>query len=250
MKISCSSHGEGLAAIVCRHHLKVQTRAVGFVENSDDPNDLQAWCDECEDLFVREGDKTKKFLKVNDAAMVCVACYAQLKSRHSRQPQAPPVGYNCSECGNVHDELPQYFMWKLPEGADGLTLDVVEDGQSMCRSANQAFVLCEIEVPVIGAAETVLGFICWVEVDSSDYERLRAFRENEDAHPDYTSLVAGTLANPVIGVPGSFGTRVKFAIVKDDPTPYVKWVAPGTKLAALVRKGASRRFWHDVAAEL
>lgn len=85
MMISCGSHGERVAAVVCRHHLEVQDRIVGFVENSDDPSDLQAWCDDCEDLFLREGDKTEEFLKFNNFAVVCVDCYAQMKSRHSRK---------------------------------------------------------------------------------------------------------------------------------------------------------------------
>ena len=83
--ISCGSHGERVAAVVCRHHLEVRDRIVGFVENSDDPSDLQAWCDDCEDLFLREGDKTEAFLMFNNFAVVCVDCYAQMKSRHSRE---------------------------------------------------------------------------------------------------------------------------------------------------------------------
>jgi hypothetical protein len=56
MMISCGAHGERISAIVCRHHLDVRDRAVGFVENTDDPDDMQAWCDDCEDLVLREGD--------------------------------------------------------------------------------------------------------------------------------------------------------------------------------------------------
>ena len=82
--ISCSRHGERASAIVCRHHLNVRDRAVGFVENSDDPDDLQAWCDDCEDLFLREGDKTEAFLAFNDFALVCVDCYIQLRASHFR----------------------------------------------------------------------------------------------------------------------------------------------------------------------
>jgi hypothetical protein len=84
--ISCGEHGESVVAIVCRHQLKARARVVGFVENSDDPNDLQAWCDDCEELFVREGQMTKKFLKFNDAAAVCVDCYVRLRARHYREP--------------------------------------------------------------------------------------------------------------------------------------------------------------------
>jgi hypothetical protein len=83
MMIRCGSHGERVAAVVCRHHLEVGDRTVGFVENSDDPSDLQAWCDDCEDLFLREGDKTEAFLEFNNFAIVCVDCYARMKARHS-----------------------------------------------------------------------------------------------------------------------------------------------------------------------
>ena len=84
MSISCGQHGDRGEAIVCRHHLAVQKWAVGFVENSGDPSDLQAWCDECEEFFVREGEKTEAFVRFNDFAVVCVDCYASMKARHSR----------------------------------------------------------------------------------------------------------------------------------------------------------------------
>jgi len=85
MMINCDSHGERVAAVVCRHQLEVRDRVVGFVENSNDPNDLQAWCNDCEDLFLREGDKTETFLKFNNFAVVCVDCYAWMKASHSRE---------------------------------------------------------------------------------------------------------------------------------------------------------------------
>ena len=46
--------------------------------------DLQAWCDECEAYFTREGALTEAFKRFNDFAVVCVACYSELKARHSR----------------------------------------------------------------------------------------------------------------------------------------------------------------------
>ena len=70
--------------MVCRHHVEVRDRAVGFVENSDDPSDLQAWCDDCEDLFLREGDKTEAFCRFNSFAVICVDCYSRIKASHSR----------------------------------------------------------------------------------------------------------------------------------------------------------------------
>jgi len=85
MKISCDSHGEQVDAVVCRHHLDVRDRVVGFVQICDDPDNLQAWCDDCEALFLREGGMTETFLAFNNFAVVCIECYARFKARHSRE---------------------------------------------------------------------------------------------------------------------------------------------------------------------
>lgn len=82
--INCDVHGMRVSAIVCRHHLETLDRVVGFVENSDDPNDLQAWCEDCEAIFISEGDMTEAFLKFNKFSVVCIDCYARLKARHSK----------------------------------------------------------------------------------------------------------------------------------------------------------------------
>jgi len=86
MLINCQRHGQQTAAIVCRHHIQIHDRAVGFIENSDDADDLQAWCDDCERMFVQEGGKTDDFRVFNDFAVVCVACYGDLRTRHQRAP--------------------------------------------------------------------------------------------------------------------------------------------------------------------
>jgi hypothetical protein len=80
--VECGEHGSRVSAVVCRHLLAVAPRA-GFVENSDDPNDLQAWCHACEALFEAEGDKTEAFRVFNDFAVVCVSCYRECQLRHS-----------------------------------------------------------------------------------------------------------------------------------------------------------------------
>jgi hypothetical protein len=80
--VECGEHGSRVAAVVCRHMLGEAPRA-GFIENSDDPNDLQAWCHACEAMFEAEGDKTEAFRAFNDFAVVCVDCYRECRSRHS-----------------------------------------------------------------------------------------------------------------------------------------------------------------------
>ena len=58
-------------------------RSVGFVENSSEPDDLQAWCNECEQFFAAEGSMTDRFKNFHGHIIVCDFCYEALKTRHS-----------------------------------------------------------------------------------------------------------------------------------------------------------------------
>ena len=82
--VDCGAHGKRVAAVVCRHMLQASKEPLGFVENVSDPNDLQAWCDKCEALFIAENDKTDAFLAFNGMAIVCSVCYAAFKAQNSK----------------------------------------------------------------------------------------------------------------------------------------------------------------------
>ena len=82
LMLDCGPHGERVAAVVCKHMLKSDTAPLGVVENSDDPNDLQAWCYLCEERYEQEGGMTDAFRKFNGMTLVCVACYGDAKLRH------------------------------------------------------------------------------------------------------------------------------------------------------------------------
>ena len=73
--------------MVCCHMLR-SNLPVGVIENSSDPNDLQAWCERCEEMFLAEGDKTEAFEAFNDRAIVCCVCYAAIKAQHFRRRKA------------------------------------------------------------------------------------------------------------------------------------------------------------------
>jgi hypothetical protein len=81
--IECETHGSSPGSIVCCHLLRPSDASLGFVENSSDPDDLQAWCDACEQLFLREGELTEAFREFCNFAVVCVGCYARIKQLHS-----------------------------------------------------------------------------------------------------------------------------------------------------------------------
>lgn len=57
--IDCDTHGTRKTAIVCCHLLRPTDVKLGFVENNPDPDDLQAWCDDCERMYVRERSMTE-----------------------------------------------------------------------------------------------------------------------------------------------------------------------------------------------
>ena len=82
--VDCGPHGKRVAAVVCCHMIQA-SETVGFIENSSDPNDLQAWCERCEEMFLAEGDKTEAFEAFNDRVIVCCVCYAAFKAQHSRR---------------------------------------------------------------------------------------------------------------------------------------------------------------------
>lgn len=83
MMIGCGEHGVRISAVVCKHMLQGQPAPAGFIENSSDPNDLQAWCYLCEDKFQLAGDMTDAFSEFNGMAIVCVVCYGKAKARHT-----------------------------------------------------------------------------------------------------------------------------------------------------------------------
>lgn len=83
MLINCGHHGERIATVVCQHLLDTAEAApAGFVENSSDPTDLQAWCHACEEKYLAEGEMTESFKKFNGMTIVCIECYERIKSRH------------------------------------------------------------------------------------------------------------------------------------------------------------------------
>jgi hypothetical protein len=82
--VLCGTHGKQTPAVVCAHLLEETDRVLGFVENSSDPENLQAWCDDCERMFLREGSMTPAFLRFNDMQVLCVFCYERVREKHAR----------------------------------------------------------------------------------------------------------------------------------------------------------------------
>jgi len=91
ISIRCGTHGTRIPAIVCCHMIQAKDLAVGFVENSSDPDDLQAWCAACEQIYLEEGDKTERFKAFNDFKVVCDFCYASLRDKMTDVVNSNPI---------------------------------------------------------------------------------------------------------------------------------------------------------------
>jgi hypothetical protein len=82
--IDCSSHQRQRAAVLCQHLASPTAASLGFVENSTDPDDLQAWCSACEALFSAEGGMTPAFQEHHGMCVVCVHCYESARRANAR----------------------------------------------------------------------------------------------------------------------------------------------------------------------
>jgi hypothetical protein len=80
--IDCECHGKSLAAMVCEHLTVFQDQPAGFIENSNVPDNLQAWCNACEALYNIEESLTEKFKAFNNMSVVCSKCYQDIKRKN------------------------------------------------------------------------------------------------------------------------------------------------------------------------
>ena len=83
--LNCGTHGKRISAIVCCHLISKTDRCLGFVENNSDPEDLQAWCADCENFFQVEQELSEAFKEFCDIRVVCDFCYAAIKTKHSAE---------------------------------------------------------------------------------------------------------------------------------------------------------------------
>jgi hypothetical protein len=86
-RVQCGTHGEVLPAYVCCHLVPCGPAPLGFHEpdpDPDEPDDLQAWCDACDEVLEQHGewnDESEAFAKIR---LVCEFCFAALRERHGQ----------------------------------------------------------------------------------------------------------------------------------------------------------------------
>lgn len=158
------------------------------------------------------------------------------------------MSHTCSCCGKELSGLPRFFLLRrLDEFAN--SADLTYDEEYACRhGTGKYFVRCELELPIERSEKDVLGFVSWAEVPELTYVSYLAYRMHAAALADFEETIEGRLANEIPRIPGSIGTPIVIRALPRDPTPYIRWVQPGTSLAARLAEGATTEYWHGVAA--
>lgn len=84
--IECDTHGTARVAFVCQHLLKGSN--LGFNEAFESnpliepDDDYQAWCDECEKAWEKEGEWNETSMDFAKIKLVCDQCYFETKRRN------------------------------------------------------------------------------------------------------------------------------------------------------------------------
>lgn len=107
--VDCDQHDKQVAAVVCCHMVDA-TDPVGFIENSSDPGDLQAWCNKCEHFFLAEGDMTNAFVSFNDFAVVCGRTTRSCTPKNEKLPPRT-TAKNCvsTDISGFLEETPHFL---------------------------------------------------------------------------------------------------------------------------------------------
>jgi len=84
--ILCDRHESGRIAFVCQH--LIQNPRSGFHEAFESnplfepDDDYQAWCDECENIRMKEGEWNNASMAFANIKLVCNQCYFEIKARN------------------------------------------------------------------------------------------------------------------------------------------------------------------------
>lgn len=87
--IACDEHNTGRASFVCQHLVNNDYRGFHEAFESDplieEEDDYQAWCDECEQVRLREGEWTDEAMAFAAIKVVCDECYFEIKKRNQAE---------------------------------------------------------------------------------------------------------------------------------------------------------------------
>lgn len=112
--VSCGTHGSSAATFVCKHLAEnpAQRWHCGYPEEDDQWPD--AWCDECNVAYEREGEWNERNEVVSDVKLLCSGCYddgiAKSVNRLTGEPLAAWEAWTADCCRTLSEK--QNTLWE------------------------------------------------------------------------------------------------------------------------------------------
>lgn len=157
------------------------------------------------------------------------------------------MAWVCDVCGQVHDELPRDFGWKLPDELWELPEEVRQEmldwSTDVAYNEGRWFLRGVLYVP-FNFDEGQWGWGIWVEVEEevmgAAYRCFEMDATNEPRQP-------GTIANKIPGFEDSIGQSVDIQFLTPDKRPIFFFPAESEyPLAKEQREGISAERYHAV----
>lgn len=158
-------------------------------------------------------------------------------------------GYQCSMCGQHHDDLLTDQAYKLPDAVWAIPerdrAEKARFNSDLCQMGERYFIRCVLGVPFT-ESEGEFGWGAWAEVDWSTFERyLELYDEDGSGEPPKD----GILANDLPPYPSSIGSPVKIQFRDPTKRPRLSLLPEDFSLLAdEQRKGIDDKRWHDILA--
>lgn len=113
-EINCDKHGKSNLAYICCHLFASGfEKGTGFYESLRELGDEhQAWCKQCDDLLVKEGDWTEALTELADIKLVCLQCYKERMSYQlAHSPEVVDINYqpDSSTTDEMYDIADQFI---------------------------------------------------------------------------------------------------------------------------------------------
>ncbi len=83
LPVSCRNHGSTPSTYVCRHLARDSGRGYfpAFEPDEEDPWP-DAWCGDCEKMFLERGEWTESAMEMAAVAVLCTHCYEAARERN------------------------------------------------------------------------------------------------------------------------------------------------------------------------
>lgn len=149
------------------------------------------------------------------------------------------MGYQCSSCGQWHDERPTSFKFPLPDVVAALAADErrrrVESGSDQCVLDDEHFfILGNLDLRVLGTDE-VIRWTTWSTLSRTNFDRASELwtTDGRESEPP----LSGWLSNALPGIESTVNIPV---LVHTNPVgerPHLEVVADAHPLGAWQRGG-------------